>query len=314
MIYDIQSDFRNYIDGLRRHGSLQNNLRASSIGFECDRKHYYDLTERREAPSVELQSIFEEGKHLEKFTEKQLMEMGYELNDRQREHRLENPLITAHIEGQLRKGDGPWYPYDVKSCNPWDFTGLNSAEDFLLSKKPYQRNYATQILTYMLAVNAEYGCLILKNKQTGWIKDVWFSFEEHVSLIDDAIKRAQRVYEAHSAKQIPAYTTDRSLCSRCDWAKICLPDLVSNGGVEFLQSPELEEKLRDRDRLAEAAEQYEELDAEIKSIVKQTGTGEKAVGDWLLTVKERNTTKKVPITFREEKSSYLVVNIAKIGR
>lgn len=313
MIYDIQSDFRNYIDGLRRHDTLQNNLRASSIGFECDRKHYYDLTERRKAPSIELQSIWEEGKHLEKFTEKQLIEMGYELNDRQREHRLENPLITAHIEGKLRKGDGPWWPYDVKSCNPWDFPKLTSAEDFILSKKPHQRNYATQILIYMLGTESEYGCLIMKDKQTGQVRDVWFSFNEHISLLDEAIKRAQRVYAAREAKQAPERTENRDLCSRCDWASVCLPDLINNGGVDFIESEELAEHLKRRADLKELAAEYEEIDDKIKSTVKQYGTGEKVCGNWLMTVKQRSVKKKVPLTWTEQENSYLVVNIAKIG-
>lgn len=314
MIYDIQQDYSNYIKSMIRRGSLQSNLRASSIGFECDRKHYYDLTERRKEVSPQLQSIFEEGKHHEKHVERQLMEMGYELNDRQKEHRLENPLITAHIEGEIRKGDGPWYPYDIKSMASWIFDKCNSAEDFLYAKTPYLRGYVAQLLTYMLAVNPakEFGCLILKNKQTGWIKAVWFSFEEHISILDEAIKRAERVYAARESKQPPQRTEDRSLCSRCDWADVCLPDLLANGGVDFLQNSDLEEKLKRRDELKSLAKEYEELDGEIKETVKATGPGEKVVGQYLLNVKERTTKRKVPITFNEVESKYFVVNISNL--
>jgi hypothetical protein len=47
--------------------------------------------------------------------------MGYEIEGNQREFRLENPLITMHIDGLLKK-DSDWLPFDSKSINPWIIT------------------------------------------------------------------------------------------------------------------------------------------------------------------------------------------------
>jgi CRISPR/Cas system-associated exonuclease Cas4 (RecB family) len=249
----------------------------------------------------------------EKDVEKKLREIGYEVEGLQKEFRLEKPLVTAHIDGMLRRDGGEWAPYDAKSVNPWDFDGLDSAEDFIHSKKVHQRNYPAQILLYMLATGCEHGCLILKNKQTGQIKDVWFDFNEHVGILDEALKRAERAYKAKDNKSPPNRTDDRSLCAKCDFKDICLPDLLANGGVEFINSDDLQQKLEKRETLKTAADEFNDLDEEIKKTLKETGTGEKAIGDFLITIKERVTTRKKPITFTEETTSYLTVNIGKIG-
>jgi len=312
MLPEIKKDFEKYMKGRVGGGRLQNALRASSIGFACDRYHYYSLTETKKSHNWELQSIFDEGNLHEKAIEKTLREMGYDINDKQKEFRLEDPLITMHIDGTLTNNFKNWYPFDSKSINPWDFQKLDSAEDFLYSKKPHQRNYATQILLYMDANNAEYGCLVLKDKQTGLLKDIWFSFEQHVSLIDEAIKRAQRVYKAKENKTPPERTEDRSLCSNCDFKDVCIPDLIANGGIGFLDSADLAYKLDKREELKASADQYAELDDEIKAVVKQTGVGEKVCGAYSLQVKEVTTTRKVPITYDEEQTTYLTVKINKI--
>jgi hypothetical protein len=164
----------------------------------------------------------------------------------------------------------------------------------------------------MLANNAEYGCLILKNKQTGHLKEVWFSFEEHISILDEAIKRASRVYEAKEKSVPPERTDDRSLCSQCAFKDICIPDLLQNGGIQFLNSEDLKEKLERREELKILANEYSEIDDEIKNTIKQTGIGEKSIGDYLVQVKEINTIRKKALTWDEEKTSYLKVIIERI--
>lgn len=305
---DYEALMREHIGGRR----LQNNLRASSLGFACDRHHYYSLTEYRPVHDWRLQSTFEQGNVHEKDVEKYLREMGYEVQGMQSDFRLEKPLVTARIDGELRK-NSPWYPYDAKSCSPWTFDEINSAEDVIHNDLAYVRNYATQILLYMLLKSAEYGCLLFKNKLTGELKDIWFSFDQHVGILDESLKRADRVYKAVADKKPGERTEDRALCNKCDFKDICLPDLLADGGIAYLDSADLAYKLDRRFELEDAADEYAKLDKEIKDVVKQTGEGEKTCGDYMLQVKKIEATRKVPLTWTEEKNSYFRVNIAKIG-
>lgn len=316
MLPSIKYDFKVLMESKVGGKRLQNNLRASSIGFPCDRNHFYSLTEYKEPHSWELQSIFNEGILHERDIEKTLREMGYDVEGNQREFRWENPLITMHIDGMLKKGD-KWYPYDAKTINSFDFAKIESAEDIIHSKKPYIRNYCTQILLYMVGTskdeqNSEYGVLVFKDKQSGKLKDIWFSFDEHCVFADEAIKRAERVYKSVADKTPPERTEDRSLCERCDFKNICLPDLLNQGGLQFLDSADLLYKLEKREELKIFATQYNDLDDEIKTTVKETGAGEKVCGNFLIDVKTVETTRKKPITWSEEKTSYLKINISKV--
>ena len=89
MIYNIKEDFETWMKSRVGGKTLQNNLRASSIGLACDRYHYYSLTEYRQPHSWTLQAIFDEGKIHEKDVEEKLRSMGYEVEGMQRQFRIE---------------------------------------------------------------------------------------------------------------------------------------------------------------------------------------------------------------------------------
>lgn len=313
MLPSVREDFEAFMKSKTGGKRLQNNLRASSVGFACDRHHYYSLTEEKDAPSWKLQAIFSEGNLHEKDVEEKLRQMGYEVQGMQSDFRLQNPLISARIDGEFRKiGVGEFYPFDTKSISSWGFDDINSAEDVIHHKEAYFRNYATQILLYMFIKSKEYGCLIFKNKQTGELKDIWFSFEEHVSILDESLKRAERVYKAVAMKEPGKRTDDRSLCERCDFKAVCLPDLINDGGMKAIQSPELIAKLERREVLKTAAKEYDDVDTEVKKLIKTTGAGEKVCGPFLIQVKQYDVTRKVPLTWRDESTTSVRININKI--
>jgi len=312
MIYDLNKDFQEYMQSKVGGKRYQNNVRASSAGHLCKRKHFYDLTEPHEPPKVDLIPIFSDGLLHERDVEEKLRAMGYRVDSTQKEFRLENPLLSCHIDGMLSKDGGPEYPFDTKSINGYDFDKINCAEDLIFSKKDHQRNYPVQILTYMYATEKEYGLLIFKNKANGQIKQVVFSFDEHCKYLDATFKIIDQVYIDVKNKTPSERTDDRSLCAKCSWKNICLPDLLANGGIQFIDSEDLAQKLSRREELIESKDEYENLDSEIKEIVKQTGVGEKAVGDFLIQIKEVKTMRKKALTFTEEPSNYLKVSISKI--
>jgi len=309
MTYDIAQDYLKYVETQIQGPRLQSNLRASSIGFPCDMHHYLALTEYRQPVSPGLQMIFDEGKIHEVDVENKLRQAGYDVESKQVQYRNDSPLITGQIDGRLSKDGGPWWPFDAKSINQFDFVKLNSAEDFIHSKKVHQRNYATQILIYMLLQEpaVQYGCLILKNKQSGAIKDVWFDADQHFDLLDDAFKRAERVYSAKEKKEAPERTEDLDLCLRCDFREKCLPDLKNAANVKLVDPENVLPQIERIQELAPLAKEHKKLDEEVKDLFKAAGMGDYVTGDYLIRVKEQKRA-----AFSVKESTFLTTKIAKM--
>lgn len=291
----------------------QNNLRSSSIGNPCDRFHYHSIKDWRHRPLHDeiRQSIFDEGELHEKDAIITMMNLGYQIVEHQREFQIDKPLITGHIDGILR-WEGVDYPFDIKSMDRVIYNKIKSIEDLLYSKSLYQRQYAGQLQMYLLMNAEEIGCFILKNKSTGQLKPLWMEID--YDYCEKILKRAERVYEALSKQTPPERYPDFSICSKCDFRELCLPDLKTGDGVRVLDDMEMASLLERRDQLKEVAEEYSELDDQIKEHFKVFGTGESICGDYVVKVSEVNTTKKVPLTWNEVKSSYFKTQIVRVKK
>jgi len=312
LIPDIQSAWFEY-KNKRVKAFPQHALRASSIGHPCDRFHYHSIKDwnKKTLHGAVLQSIFDEGNTHETETIKTLVEIGFTVVEQQRAFNIETPLITGHIDGIIR-WEGTDYPFDIKTMGEYDFRKINSAEDLLYSKKLHQRKYPGQLQIYLLQLGLEIGCFILKNKLTGEIKPIWMEID--YDYCEKLLKRAERVYEALSKQTPPERYPDFSICSKCDFRELCLPDLKTGDGVRVLDDMEMASLLERRDQLKEVAEEYSELDDQIKEHFKVFGTGENICGDYVVKVSEVNTTKKVPLTWNEVKSSYFKTQIVRVKK
>jgi CRISPR/Cas system-associated exonuclease Cas4 (RecB family) len=288
----------------------QNNLRASGIGHECDRYHYHSIKDWREKALHDpiLQSIFDEGGLHETDVIKQLMDLGFQVVEQQRSFQIDSPKITGHIDGIIR-WDGHDFPFDVKSISGLDFDKIDSAEDLLYSKKEHQKAYIAQIQLYMLMTNNEYGCFILKNKQTGEIKPIWCQID--FVYCDNLLKRAERVYKALADNEPPKRVDNIDLCSKCSFAHICLPDLKATA-ISTIDDQELAATMERMDQLKPMVKEYEELEAQVDEIKNNVGAGDFICGDYLLKIKEMTRTSKVPITFEFQKTTFLQKKIVKI--
>lgn len=267
---------------------LQNNLRASSVGFPCDRKHFFDLTLPHPPHSVELQSIFDEGSVHEASVEKSLREMGFIVEGMQMDFRIDDPLITGRIDGKVGIPGGKMYAFDTKSISQWGFAEIDSAEDLIHSKKHWHKLYPIQIMTYMYMTNSDYGCLVFKNKQTGMLKDIWFNFNEHVAALDTTFKRAKRVYGNVKKKVEGEFCSDLELCSQCSWKETCLPDIIYKDGVKIIESPELIELLETREKTKDSHKEWGSADGRIKKMLKELPSGEKVAGDFVIQIKDQH--------------------------
>lgn len=290
----------------------QNNLRGSDIGFPCDRYHYHAIRDWKERTlhDPETQGVFDEGHLHEKDVTMKLMEMGFEIVEQQRSFQLDKPLITGHIDGKLR-WNGRTFPYDVKSIQPFDFAKIASAEDLLYSKKVHLRKYPAQLQIYLLMSGEEIGCFILKNKITGRLRPIWMAID--YDFCEQLLKRGERAYKAIETGSPPDRTTDFDVCMKCPFRHICLPDLKAGPGITPIDDAELSGMLERREQLSPLAKEFEELDEEIKEQAKAGGVGEKVCGDFLLRVKEQKKKTKVPLTWEEKETSYLVTKILKLN-
>lgn len=291
----------------------QNNLRASSLGHPCDRFHYHSIVDwkLKELHNETLQSIFAEGNHLETIAIHQLQNAGFKIIETQRPFQLEKPLITMHIDGIL-EWEGRRYPFDIKSISGNLYPQMRSAEDFMFSKHHWHRNYIAQMQLYLLGTGEEFGMLILKNKNTGEMKQIPMQLD--VDFCEKLLQRAERVYDALSKKTPPKRTDIMDLCLECPFRHVCLPDLTYGPGVQNLNNETLEIMLDRREELLEGSKEFKELDEQIKSIVTESGEGEKVVGKYLIRVSKIEKVNKIPLTWDEEKTSYLKTQIVRMEK
>lgn len=276
----------------------QNNLRASSVGWPCDRYHYHSIKDWKEAPEhdVGLQIIFDEGDLHEGAVIAELNTLpGIRVIKQQVAFQLDKPLITGTIDGILVwEQDGvrhekPYiaeYPFDVKSMSRFQFAKIRSAEDLINSPSPLFRKYVAQLQIYLLISGYEIGAFVLKCKDTGEIRVIWMQFD--AAFIEGILQRSERVYASLKAEVPGERTKDIELCLKCPFRHICLPDIKFGEGVQMLGGQELQEILERRDQLQAAAKEFDELDKAVKKVAVETGVGEKVCGDFLIQVKEQN--------------------------
>ncbi len=255
--------------------------RASSLGHVCERKLVFDRTRWEEATlyDVGLQFIFDEGNLQEQQVLKDLAEAGWQVVEQQRDYEWKEYQITAHLDGKVLL-EKP-VTLEIKSMNPYTFTQINSAQDIIQSKKHYIRAYAAQGQIYMLLSNSDKMVFIFKNKSTGQLKEIWMDLD--YQFAEELIQKASRINAHVAAGTIPEpIPWNEDVCGRCAFAHICLPE-ARREALDLTDDPELEVKLLRRAVLAPLRKEYEEIDDEVKSAVKEKP--KVVVGDFLITGK-----------------------------
>jgi len=147
--------------------------RVSSIGFPCTRMCVYSIIrwQDRQLPTPELQAIFNEGNHQESAIKLDLLKAGIEINESQTEVSFPDYRLFGHIDGSYTKGKKTW-AVEFKSISEHLFKAMNTADDFINSKFPHHRCYIPQLQLYMFGRKLKSGLLILKNKNSGWLKEI----------------------------------------------------------------------------------------------------------------------------------------------
>jgi len=235
---------------------------ASSAGHPCARKLVYDRLNWREKllPEPTKLLIFREGNLHEEAVLRLLSDVGLQIVETQRPFEWEQLQVRGRIDGRLKE-NGRLIPVEIKSSNSYDFEALNTQEDLLNSSKWWVRGYLGQFQLYLLMANEPDGIMLIKDKQSGRIKQINIVLDYEYA--EKIAKKLELVNDCVENKTYPERIIDRSVCQYCDFRHICLPDEESEQ-IEITDNEEILELLEERERLKDAAKDYEKVDKKLK--------------------------------------------------
>lgn len=285
------------------------NLILSDLG-DCDRQMAYGVKEwkHKPLPDTKLQARFEVGNLIEREMTRELLEMGFDFVGGQDTVTVQGKggvlLATGRIDGFIQ-WERERIPVEFKSMNPNIYDQVESIEDF--QKKPWLRKYTRQLMMYMFGHGKEYGLFGLNNC-LGGIK--WFILYLDLGECELLLQRMENVVKHLAIDSLPDRIEYRhDICGRCDFADICLPDVIRDQ-ASVVTDEEVLGRLSRRDLNALARKQYESDDKWLK---EQFANVPKAVaGEYYITGKEmsRRAYAKGP---ELEPTKYWKVEIQKLG-
>ena len=252
--------------------------RASQLGHPCERYLVYERTRWQDKAlhDVGLQFIFGEGKIHEKAVLRDLEDAGLEVIEQQRAFEWKQYAITGHIDGKIQN-NGNIIPFEIKSMSDWAWKSTNTLEDMTKSKAIYMRQYPAQLNLYLIMDEKEVGLFILKNKQSGLLKQIEVRLD--YDYTESLIKKAERINGHLANNSLPdRISLDVGACEWCAYTHICLPEHKHE--ATLLDDPELEGKLDRRGSLKPIFDEYQDLDKEIREKAREKP--EVVIGKWKL--------------------------------
>lgn len=260
--------------------------RASELGHPCERYLVFKRTRWQDATlhDVGLQFVFDEGNLQERAVIRDLEDAGWQIVEQQRDYEWKDFQITAHLDGKIALPDSELAPMEVKSMSPFIWVKINTVADLLNAKYPHLRKYPAQLTLYNLLANAHRGFLILKNKSTGQLKEIEIGLDYEYA--ESLLQKAKRINAHVADKTVPdPISYDESICGRCPFLHICLPD-VKREALVLADDPELEAQLIRRAELDPMRRAYGELDEAVKEKFLRANCEKALVGNFLLVKKD----------------------------
>lgn len=252
--------------------------RASTLGHPCERYLVYERTRWQEKSlhSLSTQLLFDEGRVHEKAVIRDLEDAGFMIIEQQKAFSWKKFQITGLIDGKIIL-DGKAIPFEVKSMSHHNFISIKSIDDMKKSKYFWIRQYPAQMNLYLLLDEKEYGIMILKDRETGDLKqiDVCLDYEFTESLL----KKAERINQHVANQSLPDRISDDKICERCPYMHICLPEITHEATI--IDDPDLEIMLERMQALKVYLEEYNALEQEIKQ--KFDGfVGKRIIGNFII--------------------------------
>lgn len=291
----------------RSYAGPSKSNRCSVLGHPCTAYCYYERTvpaKDRRPISSDLASIFDEGKTQERVFQRDLLDMGWEVTNQQESLHWPEYNITGHRDFRISRAGSETIHCEFKSVHPVLFERLKSPEDIKNHKAYFIRKWYYQTVLYMLLGNKAKYWLILKNKSNGRVEPLVFEWNDTMwNDAEEMLKKAKYVDE--KVKEGAIGTSDKigreDVCNGCDFLTVCNPPIDFGAGAEVVDEEtaiELATLANRREEVKTAHEEYEELDEEIKTRVKQIAGKEKrsvVFGDWAAMISRQDVkTEKEP--------------------
>jgi len=168
--------------------------------------------------------------------------------------------ITGKIDARLDIG-GEKPPVEIKSWSPNLVNRIETFADVL--SNPFTASGAYQLLSYLLGSGEPYGLFLLDT--LGLPKLIPVELEPNLDHVERFLSMAETVLDHVEAGSLPDYINDPAECKRCPcYGALCNPPLLSENGAVILLDPELEAALEKRETLKAAADEYDDVDSEVK--------------------------------------------------
>jgi len=242
-----------------------------------------------------LGMIFSEGDDQARAIKRDLLDMGWEVEGAEGQMAWPNYQITGRQDLKLRKAGFPSVYAEIKSCSPFTYMALNSPDDAWEHKYHFIQKWAKQVALYMVLKGVSRYWMVLKNKSTGQIKILDFTLgDRELQAAEDMLQKAEKVNRLIQIGQMPGASmkaSDKDLCSECEFFEQCRPQIDFGPGARILTDEtagEMAEKAARREELKPLADEFKELDEELKGEVKgllEEGQENLVFGDWIATVK-----------------------------
>jgi hypothetical protein len=280
--------------------------RASEAGHPCARFLVLARTDndKRELHDIRLQRIFDLGNILEDAALREISEAGVRVVEQQRAFEWPKFQLTGRVDGLLSVNGTAPIPLEIKSSSPNVLRAVAdmAPSDMITSKYSWIRKYPAQLLMYMLFQNVEMGVMLFLNKLT-WEK-CWKLFILDGPMLDyaESILKKLEAVNAHIAAGTKPEAKFIDDCKGCPFAKTaCFVGMDYGPGIDITTDPETEGKLARREELKPAADEFEDLDKEIKDAFKGRTA---VVGAWMIESKPYEATSfDIP---KEIKAQYAV--------
>lgn len=285
--------------------------RASEAGHPCVRFLVLSriATHLKALHDVGLQRIFDEGNIHEAALMRELQDAGFFLHEQQRGYEWRKFELSGRIDAKIGV-NGSFLPLELKSCSPNIFRAVKdmAPADMLKSKYSWVRKYPAQILLYMLMEGADTGIMIFKNKTTGEKCQKIFTLDDDMmNYAESILKKLEEVNARVKRGEAPAAARCED-CRDCGFAKTsCFVGQDYGPGFELMMdSAEVEAKLERREALAQAAQEYADIDEEIKEQFRGRSA---VVGAWRIESRPFETTaytipKEIKAQYAEKKQGF----------
>jgi len=259
--------------------------RASTIGHPCLRYLYYCRTahDQRQIPPLRKRLIWREGERQELAVIMDLMEAGFKVKQAQRDFVNEALQLVGHPDGFLEV-EGEEVLLEIKGVNPYSFSRISDWPDLLKSKFWWERGWYYQVQAYLLLAGKEKALMLLKNKVTGELKEVWVEADEQVKKEIESRCHLVNMHVSHQDPPERPEDMDEMVCRDCEFYHLCLPDTLREPIEVRGDEDEIAELLDEREKLEEAHRRYQEINDLLKK--KLEGVQRLIVGNWLIEGKE----------------------------